>query len=103
MSWLKVRTTAELRTTARSPSATLALTASGAVNARRTSPAATSTRTMGSTHQRRRNVPPNPPHVRPPAGLLVTPVGRRLELTMDLVDRVAQHLTAPFTDANVPG
>src|ERR1700737_1683002 len=60
MSWLKVMTTAELRTTWWSPSATLALTVSGAVSARSTSPAATNTRTIGNTHQRRRSAAPSP-------------------------------------------
>src|SRR5437764_3012544 len=44
-----------------------------------------------------------PPHIRPPPNLLVTPVGRRLKLAMYLVDRVAQHRLAPFTNANTSG
>src|SRR5438270_2537417 len=60
MSWLKARMTDELRTTARSPAATLACTVSGAVSARRASPAATNSSTMGKIHQRRRSVARNP-------------------------------------------
>src|SRR5207248_11008845 len=60
MSWLNLSETAELRTTAWSPSATLALTASGADSARNTSAAATSSRTMGKIHQRRFSIAANP-------------------------------------------
>ena len=60
MSWLNVSTTAELRTTAWSPSATLALTLSGAVSARSANPAATMASTMGNTHQRRRSAARSP-------------------------------------------
>src|SRR5438067_6053062 len=60
MSWLNLSATVELRTTSWSPSATLALTASGAESARHTSAADDSSRTMWKTHQRRFSIAANP-------------------------------------------